>query len=75
MISSDSKVNLSECVNDLYELSKDNSGQCLVIQLFKEKSAVGAHRPATHMLEPGLECEGLMSGPPIISSRDGVSHQ
>ena len=42
-------VNSSEPGNLLYELCKDDDGQYLVMELYKDDAAVQAHRTANHI--------------------------
>jgi quinol monooxygenase YgiN len=61
-----SAVNVNEPGNLLYELCKDDNGQYLVMELYKDEEAVQAHRTADHIKNSGPSFKGLMSGPPII---------
>ena len=61
-----SAVNLNEPGNLLYELCKDDNGQYLVMELYKDDEAVQAHRTADHIKNSGPSFKGLMSGPPVI---------
>ncbi len=61
-----SAVNKNEPDNFLYELCKDDDGQYLVMELYKDDAAVQAHRAADHVRDAGPSFKGLMSGPPVI---------
>ena len=61
-----SAVNSNEPGNLLYELCKDDDGQYLVMELYKDDEAVQAHRTADHIKNSGPSFKGLMSGPPVI---------
>ena len=69
-----SAVNLNEPGNLLYELCKDENGQYLVMELYKDEEAVQAHRTADHIRNSGPSFKGLMSGPPVIKKMTVIPH-
>ena len=69
-----SAVNLNEPGNLLYELCKDDDGQYLVMELYKDDEAVQAHRTAAHIKNSGPSFKGLMSGPPVIKKMAIIPH-
>ena len=58
--------------NDLYTLCKDEDGNYIVMELYKDAEALAAHGQSDHFKAAGAGFAGLMAGPPEIKRMEVV---
>ena len=66
------EVRAKEPGNDLYTLCKDEDGNYLVLELYKDADALAAHGESEHFKTAGAGFRGLMAGPPEIKRLEVV---
>jgi len=61
------QVRANEPGNDMYTLCKDEEGNYIVLELYKDEEALAAHGSSEHFKAAGAGFRGLMGGPPEIT--------
>jgi len=67
MLSLAEQVRANEPGNELYTLCKDDDGNYLMLELYKDEEALAAHGQSEHFKAAGAGFRGLMAGPPEIT--------
>jgi len=66
------QVRANEPGNEMYTLCKDNDGNYIVLELYKDQAAVDAHGSSEHFKAAGAGFRGLMAGAPEITRLEVV---
>jgi len=61
------QVRANEPGNDMYTLCKDEDGNYIVLELYKDEAALAAHGASDHFKAAGAGFKGLMAGAPEIT--------
>ncbi|MDP6376122.1 MAG: putative quinol monooxygenase [Pseudomonadales bacterium] len=72
MLSLATQVRAKEPGNDLYTLCKDDDGNYVVMELYKDDEALAAHGQSEHFKASGAAFRGLMAGAPEITRMEVV---
>ncbi|MFV2090536.1 MAG: putative quinol monooxygenase [Pseudomonadales bacterium] len=60
------QVRANEPGNELYTLCKDQDGNYIVMELYKDADALAAHGQSDHFKASGADFKGLMAGAPEV---------
>jgi quinol monooxygenase YgiN len=66
------QVRANEPGNDMYTLCKDDDGNYIVLELYKDADALAAHGQSEHFKAAGAGFKGLMAGAPEITRLEVV---
>ena len=61
------QVRANEPGNDMYTLCRDEDGNYIVLELYKDEAALAAHGASEHFRAAGAGFKGLMAGAPEIT--------
>lgn len=61
------QVRANEPGNDMYTLCRDEEGNYIVLELYKDEEALAAHGASEHFKAAGAGFKGLMAGAPEIT--------
>jgi quinol monooxygenase YgiN len=66
------QVRANEPGNEMYTLCKDEDGNYIVLELYKDAEALAAHGASEHFKAAGAGFRGLMAGAPDITRLEVV---
>ena len=66
------QVRANEPGNEMYTLCRDEAGNYLVLELYKDAEALAAHGQSEHFKAAGAGFKGLMAGAPEIQRLEVV---
>ncbi len=61
------QVRANEPGNDMYTLCRDEDGNYIVLELYRDEAALAAHGASEHFKAAGAGFKGLMAGAPEIT--------